>query len=201
MTALAGHVGLMDAAMGMEPVARGGEGNGGDLGERFAAGEAGAFEEVVRVYGERLGRMAERLMAWSGDGEDAVQEGLVRAYEGRGRFRGECELGTWLARIVINRCRSMERRRRLGVRRVERWFSGRASRAEGGGDEVAEAVRAAVGKLGIREREVVVMFYLEELGGKEVAGVLGISEAAVHQRLHRARERLGVLLEKGGVMR
>jgi RNA polymerase sigma-70 factor (ECF subfamily) len=138
------------------------------LTERFARGEEAAFDEAVRLYEERLGRLALRLMAWRGgcDAEDALQEALVKAYVGRKRFRGESEVLTWLTRIVVNRCRSMERRRRLGLRVIAGWAGRRRETEERGVDETAEEVRRAVGKLAMREREVVVLYYLEELGAR-----------------------------------
>jgi DNA-directed RNA polymerase specialized sigma24 family protein len=61
-------------------------------------------------------------------------------------------------------------------------------------DEVAEQVRIAVRKLGTKEREVVVLYYLEELSVAEVAKILKVSEGAIDVRLHRARKKLKEML-------
>lgn len=56
--------------------------------------------------------------------------------------------------------------------------------------ETDEQVRRAVAKLPAKEREVVVLYYLEELSAAEVGQVLKISPGAVDVRLHRARAHL-----------
>jgi RNA polymerase sigma-70 factor (ECF subfamily) len=61
-------------------------------------------------------------------------------------------------------------------------------------DELHERVRAALAALPARDREVLVLRYLEGLSTAEVAGVLGLGEGAVKMRQLRALERLrGVL--------
>src|ERR1044072_1653365 len=83
-----------------------------ELGRRFARGEERAFEEVARLHGEQVARLARRLMGGrDGEAEDAVQEVFVRAYEKRRGFRGASSVRTWLMRITVNTCRSMQRRR------------------------------------------------------------------------------------------
>jgi RNA polymerase sigma-70 factor (ECF subfamily) len=53
----------------------------------------------------------------------------------------------------------------------------------------------AVQRLRPRDREVIVLHYLEQHGLAEMAGLLGISQNAVEVRLHRARQRLKALLK------
>ena len=57
-------------------------------------------------------------------------------------------------------------------------------------DETSAKVRSAVQALGAKDREVIVLYYLEELPAAEIAELLGLSANAVDVRLHRARARL-----------
>ena len=170
------------------------------LREAFARGEEPAFDETLRLYGETVERLARRLMGWQGGEEvdDAVQEVFVRAYLKRKTFRGESSLKTWLIRVTVNTCRSMQRKRLVRMAYLREWIGrfveGKRDRDLERG-EAAERVRVAVRKLGGREREVVVLHYLEEIPVREVAEVLGISEGAVHMRLFRGREKLKEMLE------
>lgn len=61
-------------------------------------------------------------------------------------------------------------------------------------EEMRERVRAALGQLPSHYREAVILRHLEQLAFEEIAGVLGISEAATRSRYRRAVERLHNLL-------
>ena len=82
-----------------------------DLGARLRDGEPGAFESLVSLYQGRIARLAYRLLGWSGDVDDVVQEVFLAALRNAGSFRGEASLWTWLTRITLNRCRTHQRRR------------------------------------------------------------------------------------------
>jgi RNA polymerase sigma-70 factor (ECF subfamily) len=60
--------------------------------------------------------------------------------------------------------------------------------------EEHEALRRAISRLPARQREVVLMHYLEETGVKEVAALLGVSAKTVEGRLYQARRNLYRLL-------
>jgi RNA polymerase sigma-70 factor (ECF subfamily) len=113
------------------------------------------------------------------------------------RFRGQSSLATWLSAITVNKCRSHQRRRRLGWR----LFAGR--RVDDACDppappaadapslaETSAKVRRAVQSLPQKDREVIVLRYFESLTAKEIAALTGASRASVDVRLHRARARL-----------
>lgn len=59
-----------------------------------------------------------------------------------------------------------------------------------------DTVILAIRQLKPKYREVVLLFYYQELKVKEIAGILGISESAVTVRLTRAREQLKGKLER-----
>jgi RNA polymerase sigma factor (sigma-70 family) len=62
------------------------------------------------------------------------------------------------------------------------------------GAETRDQVRQSVASLPARDREVIVLRYFEQMEVAEIAQVLGLKRGAVEVRLHRARERLRVLL-------
>ena len=66
-------------------------------------GSAPAFDELFRRYQGRLWAVAVRMLSNPADAEDAVQEAFLAALRSRS-FRGEAEVGTWLHRIVVNKC-------------------------------------------------------------------------------------------------
>src|SRR5918911_2509645 len=66
------------------------------------AGEEWAFESVVRLFGGRLLAVARRITRNEEDARDAVQSAYLSAFKSLARFEGECQLATWLHRIVVN---------------------------------------------------------------------------------------------------
>lgn len=78
--------------------------------ERAAQGDSAAFEDIVRTHQEPLSRLAYRLLGWSPEADDVVQEVFLAALKNLGKFRGQCTLTTWLTSITINKCRSQLRK-------------------------------------------------------------------------------------------
>jgi RNA polymerase sigma-70 factor (ECF subfamily) len=77
---------------------------------QLRAGQAGAYERLMRRYNRRLFRAARGIVADDAEAQDAVQEGYLRAFVALQGFRGESSLGTWLTRIVINQALSQQRK-------------------------------------------------------------------------------------------
>jgi RNA polymerase sigma-70 factor (ECF subfamily) len=158
------------------------------------------FDQLVALHEPRVRRLTHRLLGWSGaaaDVDDVVQDVFLVLLDKLNTFRGDSSLATWLARVTINACRSHQRRKWLRLR----WLAAthrppHFSEAVPPADEKAlreEAsahVRDAVAALKAQDREVIVLFYLEELPVREIAALLGVSNNVVEVRLHRARERL-----------
>jgi len=173
----------------------------GDLARRIACAEPGAFEEFVTLYQPRVTRLTYRLLGWGGDVEDVVQDVFVAALRKAGSFRGDAALWTWLTIITLNRCRTHRRRRLLQFRvhdLLSRGEAGQHAAADRGAieDETAREVRAAVARLRPKDREVIVLFYLEHRTTGEISRLLSISQNAVEVRLHRARGRLRQTLQR-----
>jgi RNA polymerase sigma-70 factor (ECF subfamily) len=80
--------------------------------ELLRLGDHEAFGVLARRYEKRLLRTAVRITKNQEDGEDAVQEALLKAYWRINSFRGDSSFSTWLTRIVINLCLMQLRKNR-----------------------------------------------------------------------------------------
>ncbi len=170
--------------------------------QRWAAGDAGAFTQLVAEHRQRITRLVYRLLGWRGEVEDVVQEVFLVAYRKLASFRGESSLATWLAGIAINRCRAYRRRWLPGWTWLEQLWRRRQRATPPDdallADETVARVRSAVRQLPAADREVIVLYYLEDVPVAQIAGLLRASSGAVEVRLHRARQRLRRLLGEFG---
>lgn len=155
---------------------------------------------LVHRFGPGLHRLICRLTGWSGDSEDILQEVFLTAWSKAGAFRGNGSLEGWLRQMAVNRCRNHHRARAAFTRMLGR----AASRAETATvnrplqeESDLDQLRTALAKLKRPDRAVLVLFYLEELSGEQVAQALGVRLETVHVRLHRARCRLRDFLKAG----
>lgn len=179
---------------------------------RLRAGEAAAFEVVVRQYGGPMLAVAKRFMREEEEARDVVQEAMLQAYRAVGSFRGDARLSTWLHRITVTTALMKLRSRR---RRQEESLDDLLPRFADDGhwvepstpweEEASELVsrretrvlvRECIDRLPESHRQILLLRDIEDLDTREAAGLLGISENAVKVRLHRARQALRTLLEQ-----
>jgi len=178
---------------------------------RLQSGDSAAFEELVRVHGPRLLRVARRMMPTEEDARDAVQDAFVSAFKSIGTFEAGSKLSTWLHRIVVNACLMKLRAKR---RRPEETIEDYLPRFQEDGHQVESSVawnesadtmieraelrdlvRSSIDRLPDTYRVVLLLRDIEELAADEVAKILGITTNAVKIRLHRARQALRTLLD------
>jgi RNA polymerase sigma-70 factor (ECF subfamily) len=159
------------------------------------AGNQGLLDQLVAEHLPEALRFALRLSGCQETAAEIVQEALCRAARGIGSFRGQSQFRTWFYRIVISafhdhtaaaarQCCSGELTDELADPR------GEDPAAAAMTNELRDFIAMRVSALPLRQREVLVLITYEQLRPREVAEVLGISEANVNVNLHHARARL-----------
>ncbi len=149
---------------------------------------------LVREYSALLFRVAHSVLRSRAEAEDAVQDCFVRVLQRRAKLGDVRDMRVWLVRIVWNL--ALDRRRRLRPEQMDEAFARTLVGAETPADEaLGEARRMAmvlreIERLPRREREVLLLSAMEELGTAEMAAVLGRSESGTRALLFRARTRL-----------
>jgi RNA polymerase sigma-70 factor (ECF subfamily) len=171
---------------------------------RLKARDEQAFNEIVRLYGDKVFSLVYRMIGSRAEAEDIAQEVFVTVFKTVDGFRGESKFSTWLLRIAANHCKNrmkyLSRRPTAGAglegvgedALADRGTSPVQSRIEAP-DVMMEAAemealtQAAIAALEEDHRLLIVLRDVEELSYQEIGEITGLAEGTIKSRLHRAR--------------
>lgn len=168
---------------------------------RAAAGDAGAFEALMRRHNRLVFRTARSILQNDAEAEDAAQEAWLSAWRGLGRFRAESRLSTWLVRIVRNEALGRLRRATAVIIPLEAAMTSPEPETQAAladtparnpeqilaRAEIRQLMEARIDRLPEAFRTVFMLRAVEEMSVEEVATALDIPEATVRTRFFRAR--------------
>lgn len=153
---------------------------------------------LMQTYGDSIKRMCCVYLRDLSGAEDASQETFIKAYAHIDQLlSGEVQSEkSWLMRIAINTCK--DALRSSWMRRVDRRQSIEAlSLAASGSHEENIALTQAVTALPPKLKEVVLLYYYQDLNLRTCAEILGVSAATATRRLQQAQKKLKLELEGG----
>jgi RNA polymerase sigma-70 factor (ECF subfamily) len=156
------------------------------------------FDRLVMEYQIPLKKMCFMYLRDMALAEDAVQETFLKIYKGLNDFREESSLKTWVMRIGMNTCRDMLRSAwlRHTDRRIQPEELQIPEEADPGKEE-ADALGQAIMKLPPRYKDVILLYYYQDMSQEETAEALRTSVSSVSRRLKHARGKLRDI-RKGG---
>jgi RNA polymerase sigma-70 factor, ECF subfamily len=159
--------------------------------------DAGAFDELMRRYEERLIRYGKRFLARGEDIEDAVQDVFLKAYVNIQSYDPSYRFSPWIYRIAHNTFANVLRehsRRSFAFFDFDTLISpltfSSEEETERTRSELKTLLESELQNLPPKYREVLVLHYFEELSYDEIAEVLHIPKGTVGVRLKRGREAL-----------
>lgn len=148
------------------------------------------IEELIDQYGDDIFRLCTAYLGDRQLAEDAFQETFLKAWKARERFRGESSEKTWLSSIAVNTCRDMLRSGWFRMRRRSQPIDQLLDLPSDASEPLESPVRAAVLNLPGRYREVILLYYDQNLKLNEIASLLHLPLNTVSTRLRRARMQL-----------
>jgi RNA polymerase sigma-70 factor (sigma-E family) len=154
-----------------------------------------AVTVMYQAYYAALVRLAAVLVGDVATAEDVVQDSFVAMHRTWWRLRDTASALAYLRRSVINRSRSVLRRRAVAGRR----FPTLAPELPSAEDSALAVMRrssvlAALSTLSYRQREVIVLRYYADLSEAQIAAALGISKGSVKSHSARAKDSLRAML-------
>ena len=155
-------------------------------------------EEFKKFYEEHAPKVRGMLFRLVGEQllSDLTQEAFLKAWEHRDKFRGDAEASTWLYRISYNCAVDYLRKNRNKQMPADVEVSATSQEEELSGREIVDLLLRS---LDIEQRAVVILFYFEDQGIKEISESLSIPEGTVKSRLNHARQKMNEFLTKKGV--
>ena len=143
-----------------------------------------AFTALMNAYMQHLYKTAKAILMNDEDAADAMQETIMVCWEKMGTLKEDRYFKAWVTKILINECYNLIRGRK-GVTYVEE-----IPEIPDDGEESDLEWKEVLAVLGEEYRLPVVLYYVQGFQTKEIAKLMGISDAAVRTRLTRAREQL-----------
>lgn len=166
------------------------------------AGDTDAEHRLYAAHVDRVYRLAFRM---TGDGhwaEDLTQDTFIRAFDRLADFRGDGPFAGWLHRIatsvIYSALRSRQRRWRHEAGGVDPEQLESAVRSGTLDRDLRRRLDAAIDRLDLNQRLVLVMHDLEGFTHPEIAEAMGTPVGTAKARLSRAREKLRTLLSDDG---
>jgi RNA polymerase sigma factor (sigma-70 family) len=164
---------------------------------RSQSGERAALEELVARFQPRLILHARYLTGGRADvAMDIVQESWIAIIRGIARIDDPAKFRAWAYRIVTNKCADAIRETGRERQVVRDRPAPEPSDEDSGDDIDSSVIREAMARLGVEQRTILSLRYLEDMSTREIAEILDVPQGTVKSRLHAARSELKTLLER-----
>lgn len=152
---------------------------------------------LIDEYGDTILRICFLYLKDYHLAEDAAQETFIKAVRYYDTFEQKSSEKTWLIKIAINCCKNIMRTRwfRFNFVNIENHSEIADSNNKIEELILKDTLSNAIMQLNVLDREVLLLYYYEELSIKEIGVVIGKPTNTANQRLNRARKKLKEILK------
>ncbi len=171
--------------------------------KRYAAGDEGAFQEIVNLYKDSVYAFLRRFLNRPDLVDDVFQETFMQLYVSRDTFDASKPLRPWLFTIAANKAKdALRRMQRVDSTNLGSMFDGEESSIDDVlntldhddhmpyddliREETAAQVKRIISHMPARLREILLLAYFQKFSYGEISGILGIPVGTVKSRLHTA---------------
>lgn len=158
-----------------------------------------AYIELINLYGNRLARTLFLMTKDKSEAEDIVQETFIRVFKNIKNFRGNSSIYTWIYRISQNIAKD-----RFAAKNSSTAYEDSIELSQDNIEEIIitgidrEILRMEIDRLKFLYKQVIVLFYFEDLTIREISEILEEKETTIRSKLHRGRKLLKKALQEGG---
>ncbi|AXY74695.1 RNA polymerase sigma factor [Paraflavitalea soli] len=168
---------------------------------RCKQGDPSAYTELYHEHVGAVYNSIIRLVRHTAEAEDILQESFVAAFQGIAGFTPTVGFRAWVKKIAINKSIDWIRKQKISFVELESHFMGISEDA--GIDEAAfqytmDAIAAAIELLPDHYRTIFNLYAIENIPHGEIAHLLGLENTTARTQYHRAKQKLLMILTKGG---
>lgn len=169
--------------------------------EQCRKGKNAAFKEIYDRYAKAMFNICFRMLNNREEAEDVLQESFISAFKSLDQYNGSASFGSWLKRIVINRCIDAIRKKNLDlIPLAERDLPEEEQEEVNPVSYTIENIREAIAELADGYRVILTLYLFEDYSHKMIAEKLNISEGTSKSQYSRARKRLvEIITLKNGI--
>ncbi len=146
------------------------------------------FAQIVKANKSTIYSVCYMFSADNDEIADLFQETLINLWKGLGKFRGESDIRTWIYRVALNTCISLDRKRRK-VEHIPLTSDMNLFEDDDADTRQIKKLYDRIKLLGHYDRALV-MLWLENMTYHEIGSIMGISENNVAVKLFRIKEAL-----------
>lgn len=146
------------------------------------------FTKMVKEYRKTIYTVCYFFSDNPTEVDDLFQEVLINLWKGYPKFRGDSSVKTWIWRVSLNTCCTVQRGKRRLIPTIPILESDILPESEEPGRQLKQLYER-INKLELFDRAIILL-WLESMSYDEIAAIVGLTASAVSVRLFRIKEQL-----------
>lgn len=165
--------------------------------DSILSGDQSACRALVDRHKEYAFTIAYRILRNRESAEEAAQDAFIQAFRNLTSFNRESKFTTWFYRIIFNAALAVKRKRKENVEDIETAHALADDTSDGMKQRDQHFyIEKALKQLSSEDAAIITFFYLKEQSLEEIAEITGMTANNAKVRLHRARQRLALELDR-----
>lgn len=181
--------------------------NDNEIVEKVLAGSTEYYRELVLRYQQKVFSIALKISHNQKDAEDIVQEIFIQVYKSLSSFKHNSSFSTWIYRIAVNKCLDWKRKHKNQLSEINLTNEDFELRKSSNllPDELfllknnKEDINILLDKIPLVYKNVLILYYYQDLSYNDIAINLNISKKTVESRLYRGKKLLRQIAKEEGL--
>ena len=147
------------------------------------------FSDLVKRYKNTIFTVCYLFSKDQDEVNDLFQETLINLWRGFDSFKGQCDVKTWIWRVSLNTCLTVERKKKRRIETVPLSMDINLFTDTDTDTKQIQQLYSRINKLGVVDRAIILL-WLENMSYEEIGQIIGISTKNVSVKLVRIKEQL-----------